>query len=199
VSDALVIALAVAAYGVLHSLLASTGAKRWFRIRLGPSVDRFYRLAYNLFAVVSFLPVLALLVWQPGAVVYQLGPPWIAIAVTGQLLSAALLGIGLLQTDAWSFLGLRQLMGTSQAPSRLVSTGLYRCVRHPLYTAGLLLVWLTPLMTSGLLALNLVLTVYVVAGSRLEERRLVAEFGADYREYQRRVPSLFPLHWRTHR
>jgi protein-S-isoprenylcysteine O-methyltransferase Ste14 len=197
--EALVIALAVATYGLLHSLLASASVKRWFRTRLGPSVDRFYRLAYNLFALVSFVPVLALLVWRPGAVVYRLGPPWIAIAVTGQLLSAALLGIGLLQANAWSFLGLQPLMGTSQAPSRLVTTGLYRWVRHPLYTAGLLLIWLTPLMTSGLLAFNLVLTAYVVAGSRLEERRLVAEFGADYHAYQRQVPSLFPLRWRTRR
>jgi protein-S-isoprenylcysteine O-methyltransferase Ste14 len=99
-----------------------------------------------------------------------------------------------MQTDPLSFLGLQQLTGRPQGNPRLVTTGMYRWVRHPLYTAGLLFVWLTPVMTFSLLSLNLSLTAYVILGSRLEERRLVAEFGEAYHEYQRRVPSLIPLH-----
>ena len=117
------------------------------------------------------------------------------MAVAGQILSAALLCIGFLQADTWSFLGLRQLREIPRAPSRFVATGLYRWVRHPLYAAGLFLIWLTPLMTSSVLALNLVLTLYVLVGSRLEDRRLVREFGTDYRDYQRRVPALIPIRW----
>ena len=192
-SDVLAIAFSTAAYGVLHSLLASTLVKSWFRTRLGPPVDRFYRLAYNLFAIVSFLPIFALLIWRPGVVLYRLGFPWIAVLVAGQLVFVGLLVIGLLQMDPRSFLGLRQLRGAPPAPSRLVTTGLHQWTRHPLYTAGLFLIWLTPVMTSGVLALNLMLTLYVVVGSRLEERRLVAKFGAPYEDYQRRVPSLFPV------
>lgn len=192
-ADALLISGLAVAYGMLHSLLASRACKRWIRTRFGPPVDRFYRLGYNLLAIVSFLPVLALLAWRPGDVIYRLGIPWNAIAVAGQLLAATLLGIGLLQSDAWSFLGLRQLTHPEQSPSPLVVSGLYRWVRHPLYSAGLAFIWLTPWMTSGLLGLNLVLTAYVIAGSRLEERRLLAEFGVSYREYQRQVPSLIPL------
>lgn len=139
-SDALIIALATAAYGTLHSLLASLTVKAWIRGRLGPQADRFYRLTYNYIAIISFLPVPALLAWRPGAVVYRLNSPWAAMAVAGQILSAALLCIGLLQTDAWSFLGLRQLRELPQAPSRFVATGLDRWVRHPLYTAGLFLI-----------------------------------------------------------
>jgi protein-S-isoprenylcysteine O-methyltransferase Ste14 len=193
--DALIVALAVAAYGALHSLFASLTVKAWIRQCLGPQADRFYRLTYNCVALLSLLPIPALLIWRPGVVLYRLDSPWGAMAVIGQLLSAALLCIGFLQTDAWSFLGLRQLRGLPQTPPRFVATGLYRWVRHPLYTAGLFLIWLTPVMTSSVLALNLVLTLYVLAGSRLEERRLVAEFGADYRDYQRRVPALIPVRW----
>jgi protein-S-isoprenylcysteine O-methyltransferase Ste14 len=192
-SDALIIALTVVAYGVLHSLLASSAVKLWFRNRLGARVDRFYRLAYNSFAIISFLPTFALLVWQPGILLYRLGPPWAALAMAGQVLSTVLLVIGFLQTDVRSFLGLRQLTAEREHTPHLVVRGLYHWVRHPLYTAGLFLIWLTPVMTSGVLAFNLMLTLYVVVGSRLEERRLVAEFGVAYEEYQHRVPSLFPV------
>jgi methanethiol S-methyltransferase len=192
-SDALIIAAAVIAYGILHSLLASSAAKRWLRGLLGPGIDRFYRLGYNAVAIISFLPVLALLAWRPGPVIYRLHSPWDVLALAMQALAAALLAVGLVQTDAWSFLGLRQLARQPQPPARLITNGLYRWVRHPLYTAGLLILWLTPILTSGLLALNLMLTVYILIGSRLEERRLVAEFGEAYQAYQRRVPSLLPL------
>ena len=34
---------------------------------------------------------------------------------------------------------------------------------------------------------------YFALGSRLEEGKLVEEFGEPYRRYQRRVPGLFPF------
>jgi len=190
--DPLLVLLAVAAYSVVHSLLASLGVKRRVRARFGPGVDRVYRLGYNLFAIVSFLPVLAILAWRPGALIYRLDLPWAAVAIAGQLSALALLAVGVLQTDAWSFLGLRQLAQAGETPPRLVVTGLYRWVRHPLYTAGLLLLWCSPMMTTSLLALYLALTVYVIIGSRLEERRLLAEFGPAYAEYRADVPALIP-------
>jgi protein-S-isoprenylcysteine O-methyltransferase Ste14 len=70
--------------------------------------------------------------------------------------------------------------------------GLYRWVRHPLYTAGLLFLWLTPLMTTSILAFNLAMSAYIAIGSVFEERRLVTEFGPAYADYQRRVPRLIP-------
>jgi protein-S-isoprenylcysteine O-methyltransferase Ste14 len=73
-----------------------------------------------------------------------------------------------------------------------VTSGLYRWVRHPLYTLGLAFLWLTPVMTTSLLAFNVGMSVYAVIGSIFEERRLLAEFGTAYLEYRRRVPRLLP-------
>ncbi len=189
----LAIAAGVSVYGAVHSLLASVGVKQWARSHFGPRTDRFYRLAYNAFAIVSFLPVFALLVLLPGTRLYQLHLPWSALAILGQAAALMLLIAGLLQTDPWSFLGLRQLTeGPNAEPAQLIVTGLYRWVRHPLYTAGLLLIWLTPVMTTSVLALNLALTLYILVGSRLEERRLAAEFGQAYATYQAAVPALIP-------
>jgi protein-S-isoprenylcysteine O-methyltransferase Ste14 len=192
--------LAVLAYGGVHSFLASLWAKgrarRWF----GALADRTYRLLYNIFAVVSFLPVLVLVGLLPDRTLYSIPFPWILATSVGQLAAVAALLLGLLQTDVWSFLGFRQLVQPEIAgeTARLVLKGLYRWVRHPLYTAGLVFIWLTPVMTVNLLAMNLGLTIYIVVGALFEERKLLHEFGQAYADYQRRTPMLIPgLVWRS--
>ena len=70
--------------------------------------------------------------------------------------------------------------------------GLYRFVRHPLYTAGLVIIWLMPVMTCNLLALNIGLTLYVLIGAVYEERKLLKEFGQAYAAYRQRTPMLIP-------
>ncbi len=189
---------AVAIYGALHSLMASNWAKNGARRAFGAGTDRWYRLAFNLLAGILFLPVLFVAAVYPGAVIYRLGPPWLVIAICVQFLALIVLALGLLQTDALHFLGLRQLWQPDpDSPPRLVVSGMYRWVRHPLYTAGLAFIWFTPLMSTSILALNLGLTAYILVGSEFEERRLRSEFGPTYIDYQRRVPRLIPLPWRT--
>jgi protein-S-isoprenylcysteine O-methyltransferase Ste14 len=43
--------------------------------------------------------------------------------------------------------------------------------------------------------MNLVLTGYFLVGAILEEKKLLAEFGEEYRGYQRDVSMLFPFKW----
>jgi protein-S-isoprenylcysteine O-methyltransferase Ste14 len=40
---------------------------------------------------------------------------------------------------------------------------------------------------------NVVLTIYVIIGTKLEERKLVLEFGDTYIQYQKEVPMLIPF------
>ncbi len=186
--------LAVGLYGLVHSILASLMAKARVRQVFGYVSERWYRLAYNAFAVLSLLPVLALPALLPDKRLYQIPPPWLYLTLTGQGLAGLALGVGLLHTGVWSFLGLRQLFApVAESQPELVVRGLYRWVRHPLYTAGLLFIWLLPVMTVNLLALNLGLTLYIVIGAVFEERKLVREFGQAYLDYQRRVPMLVPF------
>jgi protein-S-isoprenylcysteine O-methyltransferase Ste14 len=96
-----------------------------------------------------------------------------------------------------AFLGLSQLMGGNDTETNLVVSGVYRYMRHPLYTGGMLVIWLTPLMTSSVLALNLGLSLYLYIGSIFEERKLARSFGVPYAEYQRQVPRFIPRPWRT--
>jgi protein-S-isoprenylcysteine O-methyltransferase Ste14 len=189
---------AVALYGALHSALASQRAKDFVRARLGASADRAYRLLFNILAGVTLLPVMAVVALNPGPLFYRVAWPWSSVLLLGQAAAAVLLLLGLRQTDVWHFLGLRQL-GAGSGASRMVVSGLYQWVRHPLYTAGLILLWLTPIRTSSVLAFNIGMTIYIWVGSRFEERRLEREFGQAYGDYRQRVPALIPFPRPRHR
>jgi protein-S-isoprenylcysteine O-methyltransferase Ste14 len=180
-------------YGVVHSLLASSGMKQLIQRRLGGAANRGYRFVYNAFAVISLLPVLALTALLPDFVLYTIPSPWVYLTTSIQLVAVVVLLIGLLQTGVWSFLGLRQLVRAGErGQSDLVVKGLYRHVRHPLYTAGLIFIWLVPVMTVNVLALNVGLSLYLVAGALVEERKLLREFGVEYVNYREIVPMLIP-------
>ena len=65
-------------------------------------------------------------------------------------------------------------------------------MRHPLYTFGLLIIWLTPVMTYNMLILYFVLTLYIIIGAYFEEQKLLREFGQAYATYQSNTPMLIP-------
>jgi len=197
-TSALLTIAAVALWGVLHSLLAGPRTKHWLHQRIGGPADRGYRLFYNVVAVLTLLPVLAVPARNPGLTLYQIPAPWVFVTTAVQLLALLAIGLTVLQTGASSFLGVRQLFVSEELPARLQVSGFYRWIRHPLYTAALIFIWLSPVMTTSTLALYLGFTLYIVIGSRFEERQLVAEFGEPYLEYRQKVPALIPQPWRRY-
>jgi protein-S-isoprenylcysteine O-methyltransferase Ste14 len=184
--------LASSLWGLVHSLLASIQVKGIARQISSQFASRWYRLAYNAFAGISFLPVLLLAALLPDRLVYAVPSPGLYLMMAGQLAALLMLLIGVLQTDTLAFIGIRQIVG-NEAPGKLVTGGLYRYMRHPLYTAGLLFIWLTPTMTINRLTLYLCLTVYILIGAYFEERKLLREFGQEYQNYKARTPMLIPF------
>jgi methanethiol S-methyltransferase len=182
-------------WGIVHSILASTGFKDLLRGRLGNGFMKFYRLLYNIFAVISLAPVLYLMISLPDKTLYRISPPWNYLMWTGQAVSAFLLLIAVLQTDVLAFVGLRQLV-EGEEKSDLVTSGLYRFVRHPLYTFSLSVLWLSPSMTVNTFIVYAAFTIYILIGAVFEERKLMREFGEKYANYKSKTSMLIPgLRW----
>lgn len=189
--NVVIIFSAIVIWAVIHSLLASLPAKRLARNVFGDGGARAYRLGYNLFAVLSFVPILALVRLLPDRVLYAVKAPWLFAMLLGQAAAAFLLLLALLQTGALQFMGLRQL-ADGEASGKLIVQGFYRLVRHPLYLFGLLILWLTPYMTVNMLTAYVLLTLYLFVGAMFEERRLIREYGAEYTYYRATTPMIIP-------
>jgi methanethiol S-methyltransferase len=183
--------IVIALWGIIHSVLASVGFKSFLGRTLGEGWMKFYRLLYNVFAVISFAPVLYLMISLPNRSLYQAAPPWSYLMFAGQAISAVLLLVAVLQTDLLSFVGLRQLI-QQEKKGDLVTSGLYHFVRHPLYTFSLLVLWLSPSMSLNSFVVYVALTAYILIGVVFEERKLLREFGQKYESYKSVTPMLIP-------
>jgi methanethiol S-methyltransferase len=184
--------LGILVWGVVHSITASLGFKNFLHRSFGDGLMRFYRLLYNVFSIISFAPILYLIVVLSDRDLYQVPPPWSYLMLAGQALSALLLVIAILQTDALSFAGLRQLF-EQEKPGKLVIKGFYRFIRHPLYTFGLLFLWLTPKASVNMFVVYVSLTGYILVGAYFEERKLLREFGQEYEDYKSTTPMFIPF------
>ncbi len=182
-------------YFVIHSVLAADGVKNWFQERMGVHF-RYYRLGYNLIAIFTLIPVLA---WQFGSPAQML---WVGNAwISGLGWGLVLLGIGIMGAvlrvyDLGEFTGLAYLEASDGEPEpQLLTKGLHRYVRHPLYLGILVLMigFVGVNQTDLSVVLFGVMLAYLIIGSRLEEQKLLSLHGEAYRSYCKGRNRLIPF------
>jgi protein-S-isoprenylcysteine O-methyltransferase Ste14 len=78
--------------------------------------------------------------------------------------------------------------------SHLVTSGIYRYVRHPLYSSLLFLAWGAFLkdLTWASVCLVVAATVFLVATARADEAECLQYFGTSYQEYMSRTKMFVP-------
>jgi methanethiol S-methyltransferase len=193
-----ILALLWITFCVLHSGLISVTFTRFIQRKTG-DFYRYHRLLYNIFSVVALIPVgiYSLSIRQEPFFVWDgyLLPVKYLLLATGILFFI----LGAKHYDASLFIGLAQIKdGTKHMllnkSGRLSSQGILGVVRHPFYAGIFPLLWSNNLDITVLI-INIILSIYVLIGTLLEERKLIVEFGDAYRDYQQRVSMLFPFKW----
>jgi len=178
--------LAIAIWHMLRSVSRPAG-------RQTGTGARFLRVPLLILATLLFAAAMVWL-WRPLPLALPAVVRW-ACSALGALIYFPSLGLYL-----WGLRTLGTMFGPStgfgvrlQAEHRLVTTGPYALVRHPMYlaviaagTGGLLLyrTWAMQLFAVAMFGL--------IVRARREEEALAAEFGAVWDAYPRRVPGWLP-------
>jgi len=172
--------------GVYHRLKARTGEK----------LDRRQE---GLFILVTLR--LVGVAGVTGLIAYLINPACMAWAALSLPIGLRWMGVGLALIAGlllvWMFRTLgRNLTDTivTRKQHTLVTTGPYRWVRHPFYTAAALLVLANSLAAANwfFFVAGCLMFLLLVIRTRKEEENLIARFGDDYRNYMRRTGRFVP-------
>jgi len=208
---------ATAAFGLVHSALASRAAKRAAARTFGErNRNGLYRVCYIGQSLLTSGLLAEYIRRHPSRELYRVRGP------VALLTHAAQAGAVVYATSAARQVGVRRILGLesflawlgegpvppepeAQGPAldgegRRHTAGPFAWSRHPLNFAPLPIFWLWPRMTTNLLAFNTAATIYLVVGSSHEEARLKEAFGDDYAAYrQSGVPFYLPVPRRNSR
>ena len=119
-------------------------------------------------------------------------PDWAVFAAAGLFLVGYLLYAEVLRENVW----LSRTIEV-QEHQKVVDTGLYGIVRHPMYAATLLLFLSMPLVLGSLWSFAIMLFYIPVISKRIRNEEKVLEEGLEgYREYKQRVRyKVIPYVW----
>lgn len=186
--------LLITLFAIQHSGMARKAFKHWW-LRFVPAPIE--RATYVLFS--SAVLALMIWLWQPVSItVWRIESPLaVALLTSVYWLGWALVLVATFLISHLELFGIKQALDTVlrlKAPDTSFKTPLlYKWVRHPMYAGFLMAFWATPHMTVGRLVFAVTCTLYIVIGSRLEEKDLLELFGDPYRRYQQRIGRLIPF------
>jgi protein-S-isoprenylcysteine O-methyltransferase Ste14 len=198
--DLLATVLLFAVFSASHTWLASYKLKESIASKIGAKIA-FYRLFYNVSSILFFGAFYALAP-KPDVIVYDLRFPFDIITFALQVCSLAGLIWAAGPIGFKEFAGIAQIERYMKGEYRaeeldekqvLKIEGAFKLVRHPIYLFSILFLGFRPTMDLFYMTMFVCIVIYFYAGSFYEEKKLIRFFGDDYREYQKRVPRIFPV------
>ena len=177
-------------------LLPITG---YYRLKSQATGEKLDRRQEGLFILLTLRPVG--IFGMLGFIVYMVSPSWMAWSSVGLPDWLRWIGVGV---DAvaggfliWTLRSLGKNLTDTVVTRRehtLVTTGPYRCVRHPFYGSVALLALANSLIAANwfLLLTGVLFLLLVMLRTQKEEENLVARFGDAYRAYMQRTGRFLP-------
>ena len=187
-------------YGFIHSVLASERVKIFFKKVFG-KVIAFYRLLYNIFSFIGLY-----IIWDlsphPSLQIYKLPNPYNYLVLIPQMLAIGGIIWCFKYISFKDFLGLNQIdryLKNEYTNDELDENytlrieGPYKYSRHPIYFFSIMFLLFRPEMNLFYLTVFTSFTVYFYIGSYYEEKKMIRLFGDEYRNYQKKIPRIFPI------
>lgn len=198
VFDIAITCLGFTFFAFLHTLLARQKIKRMLFDRL-PFLRPYYRILYTILAIVTFG------IWYlyspfPEGILYRVSSPFSILFRILQAVGVIGFFLSLKPINLSEFIGIQQValyhksnqMSFTEPSAELVTEGLYRWVRHPLYTTSIMILLFNPVMSLKLGLITILVILYCWIGSVYEERNLIELYGEEYIEYRQNVPRFIP-------
>ncbi len=176
-----------------HSLFAGNRVKTFASGIMGRYFS-WYRIIYVVCSTLLLAMIGIYVFWIPSTWIFH---PFEISGLAG--IVSGISGIIIIQRafkeyDIREFLGTLFLRGNEDFKDKLKTSGILSYVRHPLYSATILIAvgfFLLIPTTASLLSVTCI-TIYLFIGIKIEEAKLEAEFGSHYREYKKDVPMIVP-------
>jgi protein-S-isoprenylcysteine O-methyltransferase Ste14 len=128
--------------------------------------------------------------------------PWTILQTCLVVFSVSIIFFSFISYGPLEFLGIAQIInrdkGAETCTVNISTKGLLGIVRHPMYLAVMILVWTfneTPID----MLFNVIMTIYFIIGTHLEERKLISCYGREYEEYKKKVPMFIPFWYKIKR
>ncbi len=195
VIDHLILVVGWLIYFVIHSFMASLKVKEIIK-RKAPQIAKIYRFLYSvssaigLFAILLFSGMIATpYYFQPNQLMNVMA---LILSIWGVLVIKS--SFRLYSLNAFLGFTVDPILNNNSDPPKLITTGILSKVRHPIYSGTILIV--LGFLTFRFNLTNCISTacvfLYLYIGIRLEEKKLIHQFGQQYKEYMHRVPMLIP-------
>ena len=201
------ITIASLIFFVSHSFFAADRIKTVVIKRYNEKkVRAFYRLVYNLFSISILILVIHIISKIPDIQILKIEGGMHFFMRLVQIIG---LLIGLASFKAmnfYEFIGVNQIVKyykenlvvdknkdvVGDSRNVLITNGIFRIVRHPLYLAGLLILTFNPNITRTYLTISIIADLYLIFGALVEDKRNKIKFEYEYENYKKRVPFLLP-------
>lgn len=151
-------------------------------------------------AMMTAIKIGGLVLWF-SPLVYLINPAWMAWSKLGLPDSVRWVGVALGVTCVFGIYWLFNSIGSGITPTsgtrtdhKLVTSGPYRWIRHPLYTFGASLFITFGMMADNWFIALLGILTFILMAIRTpkEEANLVEKFGDEYREYMKHTGRFLP-------
>jgi len=189
----LIIAIAWILFYALHSILVTDTVKSLVKKQLNLNL---WRKIYSFSSILGLLIILYLMAVTKESLIWKNNNLSKFVSMVFTTYGLIILRLTFKNYPLKKFLFYDDLVG-KKPEDVLITTNIYSKVRHPIYSATLLIMiglFLFIPKISTLISV-LITLIYLPIGINLEEKKLINKYGRTYLSYKEQVPPIFPKLW----